>query len=831
MFEKRFTQKAENVLKQSEKLARKMSQSYIGTEHLLFGLAREEKGIAHKLLIQNDVFETEILRKINELYGASAQVYSGRVSFTPRTKQLIEMSFTEAKKMGQSYIGTEHLLLALLMQEDSVALRILQSLRADAEKIRNDIFAIVDEGMLPPKIGENRKNTGAKFRTLTDTPVLNSFSRDLTKACYDGLCDPVIGRDDEIERVIQILSRRTKNNPCLIGEPGVGKTAVAEGLAQKIADGDIPEVLKDKHIISMDISSAVAGTKYRGEFEERIKKAVSEAQKDKNIILFIDEIHNIVGAGAAEGAIDASNILKPFLSRGEIRIIGATTTEEYRRYIEKDAALERRFQPVRVKEPDIESTVKILHGLKDKYESHHNVKITDEAIRAAAEYSKRYINDRFLPDKAIDLIDEGASNVRLKNHTAPKEIKSCRDRLEQLLREKEEAITTQDYERAAMLREKEEEIKSEYEKKNEKWKTKKQNFHNSVTKEVILEMVSKQTGVPVSKLSVEDSRRYLTLEEELHKRIIGQDEAVGIVARAVRRGRAGFGDPNKPIGAFLFLGPTGVGKTELSKALAGSLFGSADALIRLDMSEYMEKHSVSGIIGSPPGYVGYGEGGRLTEAVRRKPYSVVLFDEIEKAHSDIYNILLQILDEGVLTDSSGKKTDFKNTIIIMTANIGAKYITEDYKSLGFSFPDDTGAREREKIEERLKEEVRRYFKPEFLNRLDETVVFKKLSYDELKKIVRLTCEGLKKTASLKGIELKISERLYGYIVSKIKETGFGARPVKRIVRNTIEDFLSEKTLSGEIKENSVVSLDIKDGKIYCKTTEFNNHTKKNLQIL
>ena len=834
MFEKRFTQKAEIVLKISEKIARDLSQSYIGTEHLLYGLTRENKGIAHKILIQNSVTEHAVFQKISELYGTSQHIYTGRVSFTPRTKQLIEMSFAEANNMGQNYIGTEHLLLALLMQEDSVALRILQSIKADCEKIRNDIFSIVDEGMLPPKIGENRKSVNTKFRALTDTPVLNSFSKDLTKACYDGLCDPVIGRDSEIERIVQILSRRTKNNPCLIGEPGVGKTAVIEGLAQKIADGDIPEVLKEKRIISLDISAAVAGTKYRGEFEERIKKAVEEVQRDKNIILFIDEIHNIVGAGAAEGAIDASNILKPFLSRGEIQIIGATTINEYRKYIEKDAALERRFQPVTIKEPNVEATIKILEGLKDKYESHHNVKITDEAIVAAAEYSKRYINDRFLPDKAIDLIDEGASYVRLKNHTAPMDVKNCRDKLEYILREKEEAITTQDYERAAQLREKETRIKNEYDVKNKKWHDSKQNSDNAVTKEIVLEMVSKQTHVPVSKLSVEDSRRYLNLEQELRQRIVGQDEAVSIIAKAVRRGKAGLNDPNKPIGAFLFLGPTGVGKTELSKALANALFGDDNALIRLDMSEYMERHSVSGIIGSPPGYVGYNEGGKLTEAVRRKPYSVVLFDEIEKAHSDIYNILLQILDDGILTDAAGKKVDFKNTIIIMTANIGAQYITEDYKSLGFSTLEKNAENDYEKIKGHLKEEVKRYFKPEFLNRLDEMIIFRKLKNDELNKIVHLVCGDVVKRVRDKGIELVIAESLYSYIVSKIRESNFGARPVKRTVRKIIEDYLSEKILEGKIRENSKIMLDIKDGKVYHinkDADEKYEKKEKNLQIM
>ena len=812
MFEKRFTKRAETVLRLSEKSARELSQSYIGTEHLLFGLLTEEKGIAHKILTENNITKSDLLEKMKDLYGENEHIYSGRVSFTPRTKQLIEMSFTEAKNMGQSYIGTEHLLLALLSQDDSVALRLLGALKADTSKMKNDIFAMVEEGMLPPKIGENRKSVNTKFKNLSDTPILNTFSKDLTIECYEGGVDPVIGRDKEIERIIQILSRRTKNNPCLIGEPGVGKTAVIEGLSQKIADGEVPDELKEKRVICMDIPSAVAGTKYRGEFEERIKKAIDEVIRNKNVILFIDEIHNIVGAGAAEGAIDASNILKPFLSRGEIQVIGATTTQEYRKYIEKDSALERRFQPVFIKEPDITETVHILTGLRDKYESHHGVKITDEAINAAAEYSKRYINDRFLPDKAIDLIDEAASYIRLKNHTAPLELKECRDSLDALFREKEEAITSQDYERAAYLRERETALKDEYREKSQKWKKEKQLYGNDVTKETILYIISRQTSIPVSKLSEEDGRRYLNLEDELFGRVVGQEEAVRAVAKAVRRGKAGLNDPKKPIGTFMFLGPTGVGKTELSKALAQTLFGDEDALIRLDMSEYMERHSVSGIIGSPPGYVGYSEGGKLTEAVRRKPYSVVLFDEIEKAHSDIYNILLQILDDGVLTDSAGKKVDFKNTIIIMTANIGAKYITEDYRVLGFVSSEDASEKTQMDIKDRLKEEVKRYFKPEFLNRIDEVIVFKKLKNDDLLKIARMCAKNITSRTKKQGIDLEISDNLYSYIVSKTKESPYGARPIKRMLRREIEDFLSENILNGSVKEGDEILLDYKDGK-------------------
>lgn len=812
MFEKRFTKKAEIVLNLSEKLARDLSQSFIGTEHILFGLVREHTAVAGKILMGNGATERLIIGKIEELYGKAKGVYSGRVTFTPRTKQLIEMSFAQANTMGQSYIGTEHILLALLMQEDSVALRILKSLKIDREKLKDDIYDIIDGGMLPPKIGEGHKISNQKFKAPGNTPFLNTFSRDLTMKCYEGKVDPIIGRNAETERIIQILCRRTKNNPCLVGEPGVGKTAIVEGLAQRIVRGDIPEMLKNKRVISLDISSVVAGTKYRGEFEERLKKAIEEVKKSDSVILFIDEIHTIVGAGAAEGAIDAANILKPSLSRGELQLIGATTTEEYEKYIEKDSALERRFQPVTVNEPTIKDAIKILEGLKDKYESHHNVKITDGAIRTAVKLSDRYIHDRFLPDKAIDLIDEAASAVRLKTCTEPAELKKCESELENVLREKEEAVTGQDFKRAEYIKHKEEKLKSEYLKEKQKWQNEKICFESVVDESGITDIISKQTSIPVGKLKKSETEKYVNMEKELYNYVIGQEEATKKISMAIRRSKAGLQDPKKPIGSFLFLGPTGVGKTELSKALARVMFGKEDALIRLDMSEYMEKHSVSGLIGSPPGYVGYEDGGTLTKKVRKRPYSIILFDEIEKAHSDVYNLLLQILDDGILSDSHGKKVDFKNTIIIMTSNIGAKYITAEKKALGF----DNGKSEEEKeknAEKYITEEVKKQFSPEFLNRIDEIVIFKKLSEDGLRKIAGKMINETKKRLWEQHIDISFDLSLIDFIVSKVANQNYGARPLKREIQKTISDCVAEKILRGEIKENEKYKMLFENGKI------------------
>ena len=804
MFEKRFTEKAIIVLKISEKLARDLSQSYIGSEHLLFGLLKEDKGIAHKILISTGLSEDILLFKIKELYGSPGGQFSGKVSFTPRTKQVIEMSFIEAKEMGHNYIGTEHLLLALLIQDDSVAGRILTSLKIDTEKMKNEIFEMVQSGMLPPKIGE--KSSARSYRD-TETPILNSFSRDLTRLAAEGKTDPVIGRNDEVERVIQILCRRTKNNPCLIGEPGVGKTSIIDSLAQKIAYGNIPDFLKDKRVISLDITSVLAGTKYRGEFEDRIKKVIEEVKKAKGIILFIDELHTIVGAGAAEGAIDAANILKPSLSRGEIQIVGATTIDEYRKNIERDSALERRFQPVMVSEPSVSDTIKILEGIKDKYETHHNVKILDEAIVGAAELASRYIRDRFSPDKAIDLIDEASSKIRLKNHTQPSALKELEYKLQDILKEKEEAVATQDFERAVELREHETTLKSQYRQENSIWQEQVNSFDNVVDLEAIADVVAKWTGIPVTKINAEEQERLINMEEILHERVIGQNEAVKAIAKAIRRGKAGLNDPGKPIGSFIFLGPTGVGKTELSKALSEAVFGTEDSMIRIDMSEYMESHSVAKIIGSPPGYVGFNEGGQLTEKVRRKPYSIILFDEIEKAHSDVFNILLQILDDGVLTDSHGRKIDFKNTIIIMTSNVGARLISEEHKPLGFANENKFNTEETTK--NKVLSELKKIFKPEFLNRIDEIIVFKKLSEDEILKIVGILIDNVKERLENKGFKVIFDKSVHKMIAREGFDPTYGARPLRRAVQQNIEDYLSDLILSGKLSRDTEATL-------YCK---------------
>ncbi len=813
MFEKKFTEKSAAVLTFAEKLAREFSQCYLGSEHLLFGLLKEKSGIAHRILVSNGLKEDKLLQKIRDVYGTSAGGYSGKVTFTPKTKQILELSFIEAKEMGHNYIGTEHLLLALLSQEDSVAARILASLKINTEQMKNDIYDMVSGGMLPPKIGEKPKTTAYPHRFSGDTPVLNSCAKDLTRLCYEGKIDPMIGRNSEVERIIQVLCRRTKNNPCLIGEPGVGKTAIIEGLAQKIVDRDIPNILRNKRVLSLDISSVLAGTKYRGEFEERVKKAIDEAKKSENIILFIDEIHNIVGAGAAEGAIDAANILKPSLSRGEIQMIGATTLEEYRKHIEKDAALERRFQPIVVSEPSVEETVRILDGIKDKFEMHHNVKITEEAMQSAAELSHRYLRDRFLPDKAIDLIDEAASGIRLQIHTVPDSIRQTEEEIKEILREKEEAIATQDYERAVVMRQKETALKERYQLELDNWKAKNANARQVVTAENIAAIISKWTGIPLARLNQSEQKQLLELEEKLHEKIVGQEEAVSAVAKAIRRGKAGLNDPNKPMGSFLFLGPTGVGKTELSKALSELVFGSRDAMIRLDMSEYMEKHSVSKLIGSPPGYVGYSEGGQLTEKVRRHPYSVVLFDELEKAHPDVFHILLQILDEGILTDANGRKINFKNTLIIMTSNIGAKLISEDLPALGFHEATSQSETSRKNLSKKVMGELKRIFQPEFLNRLDEVIIFRKLSQAELEQIVAMLLNNLQKRLEKQGYSVTFSQELISYLAKSTEPSGYGARPLKRAVQRKVEDFLADAILSEQLNDFEPVKIIYKNDKI------------------
>lgn len=768
----KFTKRAEKALEHANKVAVKLGHNYIGTEHLLYGLVKEGAGIAGKVLENQGVTPDKILKEIEALIGVNEETLDtieSSVGFTPRTKRVIENAFREAKKQGNDYIGTEHLLIGIMREGDSVAVRIMLDLNVDPQKLYNEIVKVLndDETLL----GNNKNISHKSNSSYNQTTTLNQFGADLTKQAEDGKLDPVIGRKDEIERVIQILSRRTKNNPCLIGEPGVGKTAVVEGLAQKIVAEDVPELLKGKRVVSIDISSMVAGAKYRGDFEERIKKCLNEVKKAGDVILFIDEIHTIVGAGSAEGAVDAANILKPLLARGEVNVIGATTLNEYRKYIEKDSALERRFSPVTVSEPTVEDTIKILEGIRDKYEAHHNVKITEEAIKSAVELSVRYINDRFLPDKAIDLIDEAASKVRMKAYTQPDSIKQIEEDLAKVLKEKDDAVHTQNFEKAAKLRDTQHELEEKLEKQKKKWESKNSKEIITLTEEDIAGIIASWTRIPAQKLTQDENERLKNLEKTLHERVIGQNEAVEAVSKAIRRGRVGLKDPNRPIGSFLFLGPTGVGKTELSKALTESLFGKEDSMIRIDMSEFMEGHSVSKLIGSPPGYVGYDEGGQLTEKIRRNPYSVVLFDEIEKAHPDVMNMLLQILDDGRLTDSNGRTVDFKNTVIIMTSNIGARLIT-DKKSLGFIGAGSTTTRDEAKKEyENTKKDVlaelKKEFRPEFINRIDEIIVFHKLQNEEIKQIINIMLKQVENRLEKQNIKIEISEK----VKDKILENG------------------------------------------------------------
>ena len=757
-----------------------------------------------------------VIDKIVELVGNETPV-NETIGFTPRSKRVIENAFIEARKLGYNYIGTEHMLLGILKEGDSIAARILIELNTNIPKLYNEIVKVINEGEDYNGDLSGGKN-GKKRGSYNSTPTLNQFGEDLTQKAEEGKLDPVIGRKEEIERVIQILSRRTKNNPCLIGEPGVGKTAAVEGLAQKIISGDVPEILKDKRVVTLDISGMIAGSKYRGDFEERIKKALDEVKKAGDIILFIDEIHTIVGAGAAEGAMDAANILKPLLARGEIQLIGATTLNEYRKYIEKDAALERRFSPVTVNEPSEKDTVKILKGIRDKYEAHHGVKITDEAIEAAVKMSERYINDRFLPDKAIDLIDEAASRAKLKTYTEPDSLKKITEEIEEVEKNKDEAVHMQKFEKAAALRDKQKELKAKYEKEQKKWKNKSNKELINITEENIAEVISSWTGIPANKITEDENARLRNLEKTLHERVIGQNEAVEAVAKAIRRSRVGLKDPNRPIGSFLFLGPTGVGKTELSKALAESLFGDENAMIRLDMSEYMEPHSVAKLIGSPPGYVGFDEGGQLTEKIRRKPYAVILFDEIEKAHPDVMNMLLQILEDGRLTDSQGRTVNFKNTVIIMTSNIGARLIT-DRKTLGFS-KNETSTEKNNAIEkdyEETKKEVmealKKELRPEFINRIDEIIVFHKLNDTEINQIIDIMLKEVINRLAAQKIKVELETQVKELIASKGIDKNFGARPLRRTIQNVLEDSLAEEILDGEIKKNKVNKIGVKDGKI------------------
>ena len=796
----KFTARAEKALEYAQQLAMEMGHNYIGTEHLLYGLIEEGTGVASKVLQNQNLTAEKVREEIEEIVGVGEEIEdSNEITFTPRSKRVIENAFLEARKLGTEYIGTEHLLIGIMKEGDSIATRIMLEEDVNPQMLYNELVKVLNE---EDERGEEKSNSNVG--SYNSTPTLNQYGTDLTRLAKEGKLDPVIGRKEEIQRVIQILSRRTKNNPCLIGEPGVGKTAVAEGLAEKIAAGDVPDVLKNKRVVSLDMASMVAGAKYRGDFEERIKKALKEVQKARDVIIFIDEIHTIVGAGSAEGAVDAANILKPLLARGEIQLIGATTLKEYRKYIEKDAALERRFSPVTVNEPTEEETIQILKGLRDKYEAHHNVKIPDEAIKAAVGLSSRYINDRYMPDKAIDVLDEAASRVRMKSYTEPDSFKTVREEIEKLDKEKEEAIRVQDFEKAAKLRDKENEKKKELENQKKDWENKKSKKVLTLKEEDIANVIAIWTGIPVTKVSQTENEKLKNLEENLHKRVIGQDEAVEAVAKAIKRGRMGLKDPNKPIGSFLFLGPTGVGKTELSKALAENLFGSEEALIRIDMSEYMESHSVAKLIGSPPGYVGYDEAGQLTEKVRRKPYSVILFDEIEKAHPDVMNMLLQVLDDGRLTDSQGRTVNFKNTVIIMTSNVGAKLITEK-KTLGFADEKENKEKEYENIKKDVLAELKKEFKPEFLNRIDEIIVFHKLEKEQIRKIVDIMLSGVEKLLKMQGISLKVDEKAKDLIASKGIDDTYGARPLKRAIQTMVEDKIAEAMLDGKVKKEVTVS--------------------------
>ncbi len=804
-----FTGRANRVLEIAKEFSITHNYSFVGTEHILYGLVKEGEGLASKILssqgLKPEYVEDEILR----IDGVMNTLESDP-EFTPRAKRIIENSAKEAMRMGQNYVGTEHILLALMREIDSVAVRILIDTNIDPQRIFADLLRLLSEDSPVANYSDSSFSSSVD----TNTPTLNQYGKNLTALAKESKLDPVIGRKNEIQRIIEILSRRTKNNPVLIGEPGVGKTAVVEGLAQMIVDNKVPEILKNKKVVSLDMSAMIAGAKYRGDFEERLKNVLQEIKKAGNIILFIDEMHTIIGAGAAEGAMDAANILKPLLSRGEIQIIGATTLNEYRKHIEKDAALERRFQTVIVDEPTTEDTVKILSGLKDKYEAHHKVKITDEAIKAAVDLSERYINDRFLPDKAIDLIDEACSKIKLRTVTMPKNILDMENKIEKVSKEKEEAIISQSFEKAAKLRDEEKELKDKVNKARENWKKKEENKEASVNAEDIANVVSAWTKIPVTKLTKTESEKLKNLDLELKKRVIGQDDAVEALARAIKRARVGLQNENRPIGSFMFLGPTGVGKTELTKALAENLFGNENQLIRLDMSEFMEAHSVSKLIGSPPGYVGYDEGGQLTEQVRRKPYSIVLFDEIEKAHPDVFNMLLQILDDGRLTDSTGRTVSFKNTVIIMTSNAGARNIVEHH-SIGFMNKEDS-KKDYEKTRDEVMAELKKIFRPEFLNRLDDIIVFKKLSNESIEKITKIMLDEFIKRLEKKNIKVDVSDDVIKYISKVGFDDTYGARPLRRAIQSKIEDKFAEEMLDGNIKEDSNVKIDLNDDKIVIK---------------
>ncbi|MBD8016666.1 ATP-dependent Clp protease ATP-binding subunit [Microbacterium sp. APC 3898] len=802
----RFTQRAQKVLQLAQEEAIRMKHESIGTEHILLGLIREGGGIAAKALEAIEVNTQLIEEGVKELVGVGEKDVGPIVHYTPRAKKVIELSVDESRKLGHSYIGTEHLLLALIREGEGVAARVLGNAGVSLNKARQQVLQL---------LGNNEQaSTGTSPNASANTPTLDGLARDLTQVARDGGLDPVIGRSDEITRVIEVLSRRTKNNPVLIGEPGVGKTAIAEGLAQQIVNNEIPETLRDKRVMVLDMGTVVAGTKYRGEFEDRLKKVMDEIRQAGNVILFIDELHTLIGAGGAEGAIDASNILKPSLSRGELQCIGATTLDEYRKYIEKDAALERRFQPIQVDEPTVEESIQIIRGLRDRYEAHHRVKITDEAIEAAAKMSDRYISDRFLPDKAIDLIDEAGSKVRLRSYTTPPDLKELEARLEAARSEKNEAVQSQEFEKAASLRDAEQKLQNQLDKTKKEWKEKQGKEESEVTVEDIAKVVSMWTGIPVSKLAQTESDKLLNLESILHNRIIGQEEAVTSISKAIRRARAGLKDPKRPIGSFIFLGPTGVGKTELARALAESMFGDEDAMIRIDMSEYMERHSTSRLVGSPPGYVGYEEGGQLTEKVRRKPYSVVLLDEIEKAHPDVFNILLQVLEDGRLTDSKGRRVDFRNTVIIMTSNVGAEELKYN-KYVGFNLEDSKT--DYKDMKGKMLAELKKAFRPEFLNRIDDMIVFHSLEKENLREIVNLMTKQLVERLKEQDIDLELTDAALEKVAKEGYDPEYGARPLRRSLQKHVEDRLSEELLKGTALSGQRIIFDVEDDDFIVRT--------------
>jgi ATP-dependent Clp protease ATP-binding subunit ClpC len=808
MFE-RFTEKAIKVIMLAQEEARRLGHNFVGTEQILLGLIGEGTGIGPKVLKSMGVNLKDARVEVEKIIGRGSGFVAVEIPFTPRAKRVLELSLEEARQLGHNYIGTEHLLLGLIREGEGVAARVLENLSVDLSKVRSQIIR---------SLGENTEVASGSNATRSKTPTLAEFGTNLTQKATEGRLDPVVGRAKEIERVIQILGRRTKNNPVLIGEPGVGKTAIAEGLAQRIANKDIPDTLDDKMVVALDIGLLIAGTKYRGEFEERLKKIMDEVRTANNIILVIDEVHTLIGAGAAEGAIDAANILKPALSRGELQCIGATTLEEYRKHIEKDAALERRFQPVMVGEPSVEETIEILYGLRERYEKHHKLVISDEALAAAAKFADQYIADRFLPDKAIDLIDEAGSRVRLMNSQLPAAAKELDQELRELLKSKDEAVRSQDFEKAGQLREREMEIKAQI---NAIALSKKGSSEDAkavqtptVTEEDIAQIVAAWTSIPVNKLTKSESEKLLQMEETLHSRIIGQDEAVVAVSRAIRRARVGLKSPNRPIASFIFSGPTGVGKTELTKALATYFFGSEEAMVRLDMSEYMERHTVSKLIGSPPGYVGYNEGGQLTEAVRRRPYTVVLFDEIEKAHPDVFNLMLQIFEDGRLTDSKGRTIDFKNTLLILTSNVGSKVIEKGGGGLGFELSEDQSSSHYNRIKSLVNEELKQYFRPEFLNRLDEIIVFRQLTKDEVGQIAEIMLKEVFERISLKGIQLEVTDRFKTRLIDEGYNPTYGARPLRRAVMRLLEDSLAEEVLSEKIKAGDTAVVDVgEDNKV------------------